>query len=243
MEIFKRIGVTAPHDVGLRAGSIDIHLGNDPTIARRHAELFWDSTACAFFVRRLSRRHPISVNGTQVNYGECERLEVKCGALLQMGHCCFTFLLPRSTDQGRQGQLTGANEQQIAFNHVQVGATDSLELQVGYTASETTVPGGVEDKSGKLPVSQAQSEPKVPELSHEELAMYDAAMRARTQARKQSKASAKERSEERAQGLATNSSADADAAFVNAFAPVVPSAVGPIICGSRKTPSPPSTAK
>ena len=243
MEIFKRIGVTAPHDVGLRAGSIDIHLGNDPAIARRHAELFWDSTACAFFVRRLSRRHPISVDGTQVNYGDRERLEVKCGALLQMGHCCFTFLLPRTTEQHRQGQLTDANEQQKSLNNVRVGATDSLELQIGCTASETTVPAGAEDKAGKVPVSQAQSEPKVPELSPEELAMYDAAMRVRTQARKQSQAWAKERSQEQAQGLATNSSADADAAFVNTVAPVVPSAVGPIICGSRNPPSPPSTAK
>lgn len=245
MELFKRIGVTAPHHVGLRAGGIDIHLGSDPAIARRHAELFWDSAACAFFVRRLSRRHPISVDGTEVSFGEGERLQLECGALLQMGHCCFTFLLPRTVSQDGPGHLTSADGQQRGRDQVNVGATDSLELQVGRTASETTLLGVVAEKSGKPSVSQAQPEPEVPELSLEELAMYDAAMRARTDARKQSKAWAKECPEKQAQVEATHSSGDAGVTLVDVVtpAPAVPSAVGPIICGGRKTPSPPPEAQ
>lgn len=94
-QLFSHAGLAPEDFVGMRAGVVDIHLSDDPAIARRHAVVMWNEQHRAFFIRRLSEERSIFIDGIELPYDSAGLgCPLRSGALVQIGHCCFVFLLP-----------------------------------------------------------------------------------------------------------------------------------------------------
>ena len=91
-QLFSHAGLAPEDFVGMRAGVVDIHLSDDPAIARRHAVVMWNEQHRAFFIRRLSEERSIFIDGIELPYDSAGLgCPLRSGALVQIGHCCFVF--------------------------------------------------------------------------------------------------------------------------------------------------------
>lgn len=91
-DIYERNGIEIVP--GLPGGEIDCHIGDDTTVAHRHAMIAWNRSIKAFEISCLSWLSTISVNGREVSYNSTP---VVLGSqnIVQIGARYFFFLLPK----------------------------------------------------------------------------------------------------------------------------------------------------
>ncbi|KAI9906996.1 hypothetical protein PsorP6_004035 [Peronosclerospora sorghi] len=80
---------------GIPGGDVDCHIGNDSTIASRHAVISWDACLGSFVIECLSLRTSISVNGREISFSSPPMI-LRSRNLVQIGACVFYFLLPKT---------------------------------------------------------------------------------------------------------------------------------------------------
>ncbi|CAE7508518.1 fhl1, partial [Symbiodinium microadriaticum] len=78
-------------------GEVDIHLGDDPSVARSHARIAYNSSKRCFEIRCL---HPSGIFVGGVKFlPESEAIPLTNWTVIQIGYRIFYFLLPEKSRQ------------------------------------------------------------------------------------------------------------------------------------------------